>query len=124
VDPSRISGIGVEAGATPLLHAAVLDKRIGKLALEGMLQSYESVVAARIHRNVFEQVIPGVLKAYDLPDLVAVLSPRRVFITDSTDPLGNLVLPSVTGSLYKSATVLRRRPEDTSATLYRDLLAR
>jgi cephalosporin-C deacetylase-like acetyl esterase len=122
VDPTRISGIGVEAGAVPLLHAAVLDPRISKVAVQGMLLSYESVVRRRIHRGVFEQVIPGVLKAYDLPDLAAAISPRPVFIADAVDPVGNLVLPAETGSLYKTATILRRRPEDTAATLFRAML--
>jgi cephalosporin-C deacetylase-like acetyl esterase len=120
VDVTQIFGIGVEGGAVPLLHAAVLDNRIRKVALERMLESYDSVVRRRIHRNVFEQVIPGVLKAYDLPDLAAVLSPRPVFLADPADPVGNLVLPA--GSVYKTATVLRRRPEDTAATLYRMML--
>src|SRR5262249_33939355 len=68
VDRQRIYGFGRDGGTVPLLHAAVLDRRIQKLALEGMLVSYESVVASKIHRGVFEMVIPGVLKSYDLPD--------------------------------------------------------
>ena len=91
VDRERIYGFGVEAGATVLLHEAVMDDRLKKVALEGMLESYESVVMYHLQRDVLESAIPGVLKEYDLPDLVAALSPRAVWITDARDPLGKRV---------------------------------
>lgn len=91
VDPARISAHGRDAGAVPLLHAAVLDSRITGLTLDGMLASFESIAAARIHRGVFENVIPGVLRHYDLPDLVAALSPRPVAIRSYSDALGRPV---------------------------------
>jgi len=91
VDLERIYGFGVGAGALVLLHEAVLDKRVVEVALEGMLESYESVVRHGLHREVFESVVPGVLKSYDLPDLVAALAPRRIWIMDSKDPMGNRV---------------------------------
>ena len=51
--------------------------------------SYDSVETYRIQRGIIENVIPGVLKAYDLPDLVAALAPRPTWIVDARDPLGN-----------------------------------
>ncbi len=89
VDPQRISAFGKEKGAVPTLFAALLDTRIKKLALEGMLVSYQSAVRHKIHRGLFEDVIVGVLKSFDLPDLVAAMSPRPVWIVDATDPLGH-----------------------------------
>jgi cephalosporin-C deacetylase-like acetyl esterase len=89
VDLQRISAFGREKGAVPTLFAALLDARIKKLALEGMLVSYQSVVRHKIHREVFEDVIVGVLKSFDLPDLVAAMSPRPVWIVNGTDPLGH-----------------------------------
>ena len=91
VDRERIYGFGVGAGALTLLHAAVLDERIKKIALEGMLASYESVATHRIHRDVYESLVPGVLKVYDLPDLVAALAPRPVWIVNATDPVGKRI---------------------------------
>ncbi|MBI1940166.1 MAG: acetylxylan esterase [Acidobacteria bacterium] len=91
VDAEKIYAFGVGAGAVPLLHAAVLDKRIKKVALEEMLASYESVITHRVHRGVFESVFPGVLRAYDLPDLVAALAPRLVYLTDAQDPVGKRI---------------------------------
>jgi cephalosporin-C deacetylase-like acetyl esterase len=91
VDPGKIYGYGVGSGALVLLHAAVIDDRIQGLFLEKLLESYESVVSHRLHRDVFESVVPGVLKAYDVPDLVAALAPRPVWVTDAVDPLGKRV---------------------------------
>lgn len=89
VDQNKVYGFGKDGGGVPLLHVAVLDQRVKRLALEGMLVSYEAVTAAKIHRGVFESAIPGVLKSYDLPDLVAALAPRAVWVVNAADPLGH-----------------------------------
>jgi hypothetical protein len=88
IDPQRISGIGKGAGAVSMLYAAALDARLKKVAFEDMLTSYRAVVDHPIHQGIFEDVVMGALKAYDLPDLVASLSPREVLLVDPTDPLG------------------------------------
>jgi len=89
VDEHKMYAYGKRGGALPALYAAVLDRRIRRVVLEGMLSSYESAVENKIHRQVFESVVPGALKFYDLPDLVATLAPRKVSMVGSTDPLGH-----------------------------------
>lgn len=91
VDRDRISGIGVEAAATAMLFASILDERIKKVALEGMLVSYRSVVNQRIHRRILEQSPNGVLAEFDLPQLAAAIAPRPVWIVNSADPIGRQV---------------------------------
>src|SRR6266852_341405 len=44
VDPNQVYGYGKDEGALPLLYATVLDGRIRRVMLDGMLVSYESVV--------------------------------------------------------------------------------
>ncbi len=106
VDPDRIGGWGRDSAAVPLLHAAALDPRLQKVVLEGMLVSYESVVAARIHRNVFENVIQGVLRAYDLPDLAQSLAPREAWIVSPVDPLGRALTAAEAARVYKATASL------------------
>jgi hypothetical protein len=77
--------------AVSLLHAAVLDERIAGVAIEGGLLSYASVARTPIHRRIFETVVPGVLGKYDLPDLVAALAPRPVWLVNLRSPLGDRV---------------------------------
>jgi len=91
VDPGKIFGFGVGAGALALLHAAVVDDRLQGVLLEKLLESYESVVTHKLHRDVFEGVVPGALRAYDVPDLLAALAPRPIWVTDAVDPLGKRV---------------------------------
>ena len=42
----------------------------------------------KIQHDIFESVIPGVLKDYDLQDLVVALAPRPTWIVDARDPMG------------------------------------
>lgn len=137
VDAGRIYGLGKEAGAVTLLHAAALDERIRKVALEGMLVSYESVVKNRIHRDVFESVVQGALKRYDLPDLVASLAPRAVWVVNAADPLGNRIGTAETRKAYvrsldafrargaaNAIQIAERKDEQALRTVYRELLDR
>jgi len=129
VDAGKICGLGMEAGGVPLLHAAVLDERLRKIALERVLASYESVVERPIHQGVFENVVFGVLKYYDLPDLAATLAPRKLWLIDAADPLGEPLSLEETRVRYAAAVraavvrLLRRQPEQSAASLYADFLA-
>ncbi len=128
VDPQRICGVGLYAGGVPLLHAAVLDDRIRKVALERSLAAYQCVVRSRIHRGMFESVIFGVLKAYDLPDLALTLAPRKLWLIDAANQLGEPMGLNEVRSLYAPALragntrILRRQPEQPAAVAYGDFL--
>lgn len=135
VDPGRIYGFGKQAGAVPLLYAAVLDERIRRVVLEGMLISYQSIVNRSIHRQVFEDVVPGALKFYDFPDLVATLAPRSVWMVNAVDPLGQPVgLGEVRKQYAESARafemanatldIAQRRSDEPIAVRYRNLIGR
>lgn len=129
VDADRLMAVGVEGGSIPVLFAAVVDDRIRGIGLEGMLLSYKSVVENRIHRRVFEDVIPGLLKQFDLADLVAALRCPAVLV-DLADPMGELVALQAVRHGYRKAVdsrraaeleVKRRGVEESSAEVF-DLL--
>jgi cephalosporin-C deacetylase-like acetyl esterase len=135
VDPGRIYGFGKESGAIPLLFAATLDERIKKVALEGMLVSYQSIITRRIHRQIFENLVPGALKLYDFPDLLAALAPRPTWVVNSVDPIGHPIdLAEMKGAYFGSTTSFRatgtensiriaiRKDQDRMAPFYRDWL--
>ena len=88
VDSSRIAVTGRGAAAIPALFAALFDSRIASLALDGMLVSYESVLSERISQGIADQIVPSVLKYFDLRDVVRALAPRRVAIYNAVNPLG------------------------------------
>src|SRR5262245_41299 len=94
VEMQSLAAYGFGEAAPVLLHAAVLDDRIKSVVLKNMLVSYESVVTEKISRRIFENIVPGVLAKYDLPDLTATLAPRRVTLVNPVNPRGQrLELP-------------------------------
>ncbi|MDR3752455.1 MAG: acetylxylan esterase [Terracidiphilus sp.] len=83
VDPARISAQASGHMGLVLLHAGVLDRRIRHIDVNHVLSSYRSLLDAPLPTGAPEDVIPGVLLHYDIPDLERALKPR---LTES-DPL-------------------------------------
>ncbi len=83
VDPAGISAVASGHMGLVLLHAGVLDRRIRHIEVDHVLTSYRSLVDAPLPIGAPEDVIPGVLLHYDIPDLVRALGPRL----KETDPL-------------------------------------
>jgi cephalosporin-C deacetylase-like acetyl esterase len=83
VDPARISAQASGHMGLVLLHAGVLDRRIRQIEVVHVLSSYRSLLDAPLPTGAPEDVIPGVLLHYDIPDLVRAVGPR---LTES-DPL-------------------------------------
>jgi hypothetical protein len=129
VDGSRVRIIGREGGAIAALHAAVLDDRVNGVGVERMLVSWASVVRHRLHRQMYEDAITGVLRRYDLPDLLRLaVAQGSVVVVDTVDPVGQLLPLSRVSRAYAGAAkdgrirVVRRGTADTSATLFRPLM--
>jgi len=91
VDPSRIAAVGRAGAAIPSLFATLFDNRIKSVVLDGMLVSYEAVVAERIHQGIVDQIVPSALKHFDLPDVIAALAPRKVAVFNGVNPIGQEV---------------------------------
>lgn len=83
-----IRAVGVGRGSLPVLFAGALDDRIQSVELERALVSYQSVIDTPIHRYALEDVLPGVLRRFDLPDLVAAVG-SKVRISGSVDAMGD-----------------------------------
>jgi pimeloyl-ACP methyl ester carboxylesterase len=85
-DVAQFRAVGRNSAAVALLYAALFDTRIKALSLERMLISYQAVTATPMHRLIFEQILPGALLDFDLPDVVSALAPRAVWISDAMTP--------------------------------------
>jgi cephalosporin-C deacetylase-like acetyl esterase len=128
VDPARLSGIGRHGAAVPLLYAAVFDPRLKSVSLEDMLLSYDAVATTPMQRKVFEDIVPGALLEYDLPDLVGAIAPRHVWISDPVTPTGTPLPQSALAEEYAGAPaglrLLPPRPVDARAgDYYHNLIA-
>ena len=103
VDPLKIGAIAYNEMCLPLVHAAAFDTSINNIALIGSLISYQSIAMNKFHKIGitkrpnsdywhpvevdFSWGIASVLTAYDLPDLIGSIVPRRVVLADLRDQM-------------------------------------
>lgn len=74
VDPAQMEVVGVGRAGSAVLHAAALEPAFARVTLRGALGSWHHDVVARPQEpELISQVVPGVLKHYDLPDLEGML---------------------------------------------------
>lgn len=67
--------------AVVVMHVAVLDERLSGARLTKTLKSWRSYIQQPVQYDMMSNVIPGVLRYYDIPDLLK-LSRGRVGIVD------------------------------------------
>jgi hypothetical protein len=79
VDPANITAIASGHMGLVLLHTAVLDPRLKHITIDHSLASYDSLLKAPITLNAPEDILPGVLLRYDIPDLTKALGARLTF---------------------------------------------
>jgi len=104
VNPLKIGAIAFNEMCLPLIHAAAFDPSITNISLIGSIISYQSVAMNRFYRigvtkrpgsddywHPFEidftWGIASVLTAYDLPDLMGCIAPRKIVLADLRDPM-------------------------------------
>jgi hypothetical protein len=88
VDPASITLYGNGAMGVVALHAAALDKRINRVVIENTLVSYRSAILQPLHRNLPEIGLAGVLRKYDLGDLMLAIAPAPVTVVNPVDAMG------------------------------------
>ena len=75
-DPNQISAQASGHLGLVLLHAAVLDPRIKHITIDHTLESYKSLLETPMPIDAPEDILPGVLRHYDIPQLIQTLGPR------------------------------------------------
>lgn len=88
--PVRIVAVG-EPGVAALHAAAVEPDLIGHVTLRRSLHAWQSVIDTPVTRRQLPNVIHGVLRHYDLPDLAALLTPERLTVEQPVDAAGQPV---------------------------------
>ncbi len=125
VDPSSIGALGIDELCIPLIFAASFSNKLQNIVLCGTPASYSSVALNRDYRLGFTvrenggywhpyEVdftwgVGGALTAFDLPDLIATIAPRKVLISGMKNQLmqtaGKVLTDSETeypASVYRS----------------------
>lgn len=111
VDIGRLSVQAAGALGPVALHAAVLDDRIGQVTTVGALTRYRDFVDRPISRDMAEVNLPGVLRRYDLPDLMAVLGDRLTLI-NPVNSIGETLSAAEAARIAPAARVVLQGARD------------
>jgi cephalosporin-C deacetylase-like acetyl esterase len=95
-DPTRITAQASGHLGLVLLHAAVLDPRLKHVTVDHALQSYASLLEAPLPIDAPEDILPGVLLHYDVPDLIHVLGARATLTNPVPGNANNVQASAVT----------------------------
>ncbi|MBK7713651.1 MAG: hypothetical protein IPJ37_24025 [Bacteroidales bacterium] len=86
---NEVSAVSIKEMAPVLIHAAAFDQSITRIALIQPYSSYLSIVKNHYYSSSFiPGVVPGALKAFDIPDIEAALAPRKLMMAGVTDGYG------------------------------------
>jgi hypothetical protein len=94
----RIAGNG-SAGLAALM-AVALDQRVRSVLLSGTPVTYTSIVDSADYSVSIEWFLPGILQHFDLPDVVAAIQPRPVWVLNAVDPAGRVLQESAVRQSY------------------------
>ena len=100
VDASQIRMIGQEEAGLAALMAGALDDRVCSILLIGMVVTFMSIVQSTEYSLALEWFVPGILRHFDLPDIVASVSPKPVRIIDTVDASGTILSVEAVQATY------------------------
>lgn len=86
------------------IHAAAFNKEISWLVLERAPAAYSEVVLNRFYTTPTSAMVPAALTAYDLPDLLASLAPRRVAVLAPVDQRDEPLTAEAAGRIFRYPT--------------------
>ncbi len=88
IDVNKIGGMAFENMGPVMLHAAALNNSINAVALVSSPVSYRSIVMSNFYNPAFAaNAVAGALTAYDLPDLIGSVAPKKIALVDLKDQM-------------------------------------
>jgi hypothetical protein len=88
VDYNKIGAIAFDEICPVLIHAAAIDKSINSITLVGSQTSYWSIAANKFYDvSLTNYYVAGALTAYDLPDLIGCIAPRKISLVELKDQM-------------------------------------
>jgi hypothetical protein len=95
VKVDQIGAVAFGKMGPTLLHAAAFSPSIRSAALFDSPISYRSIVMNRFYDVDLSCFVAGALTAYDLPDLIGLIAPRRVALVALRDQMNQLASPEL-----------------------------
>ncbi|QEF98307.1 Abhydrolase family protein [Stieleria maiorica] len=109
VKPDQIGAVAIGDVGPALLHAAAFEPAIQWLVLVESLLDYQSIVTHPLYDVNADSLVAAALTAYDLPDLLASIAPRRVALLQPSTHRGTAAeQDTITASL----DFVRRHSQD------------
>ncbi|HEX2999130.1 MAG TPA: hypothetical protein VHR86_02690, partial [Armatimonadota bacterium] len=115
VDPEQILVGGRGLGAVVALHVAVLDSGISGVMAATMPSSFALLAQDADYTWPPEAFLTGVLRHYDLPDLVTALAPRPLLLINPLDARQQPLAPEQAETLFPSQEGLVLRAGSSEA---------
>jgi dienelactone hydrolase len=103
VRQNSIGAVGVGATGPAILHAAAFEEELSWLVLVETQTSYQSLVLNKFYKVIANSLVAGALTAYDLPDLIGSLAPRKCVVLRPRDHLNEPADPADVESITKFA---------------------
>jgi dienelactone hydrolase len=86
VDAHRLGLVGISGGGTVALYTAALDPRVRATVLSGSFCTFRDSIYSISH--CIDNYVPGILRDFEMADLVGLIAPRFVFVESGTrDPI-------------------------------------
>lgn len=99
----RTSLIGRGAAALLALYAGSLDDRVETVVCDGGLVSYRALIECGRPVHGANLIVRGVLLHFDLPDVAAIIAPRKLVLRGAVDGLGRPAPQAPVRELYGPA---------------------
>jgi cephalosporin-C deacetylase-like acetyl esterase len=115
IDRRRIHVVGVGGAGLAVLLGTVLDARPRSLLLQRVIADFRSVVESEEYALRLSWFLFGMLREFDLPDLVASLAPRTCWLLNPVGAGGDALPESSIRSRYEPAADAYARAGASSA---------
>jgi hypothetical protein len=106
VDTSQIRILGSGSAGIAGGMTTLLDERVRSILITHAVFSYRSIVDSEDYSVSLDWFVPGILQHFDLPDILASISPRPVWIYNAVDANGKAISETALRDCY-----LQRVPE-------------
>jgi dienelactone hydrolase len=103
VDLTRLMVFGEAAGGLVAVLGSVLDPRPLSILCARMLADFYSLVESEEYTAELSWLVPGILRNLDMPDLIAVLAPRKCTLVNTVGPTGEILSESLLHTRFQIA---------------------
>ncbi len=104
VDADNVSVLGHGEGGVIGVFVAALDGKVKRAVACRSLVDFRTLLENRYYAQPASLFVPGILRHFDLPQVVAAAAPRRVLLINTVDGLGRRLAVATVRMRYPAVT--------------------